>query len=262
MSCPLQSAWIDMNSDESVTCRGNPTDFGNENTKLVAASSSRDDVIPDWVTVALASWGALLSTTLGGMQILVWKRDRALLDVEAVVVSTSMPSLPDQRDPRLTAVEDKRGLERGLFLNVSVINRGRRTIQIIKVFFSDDKSEQQVTPRNLPAILDPNTRVDLTLQLEWVSNYGTQLRSMGALDALGRRHPVDRDALERVVREVAAIPTRVAKYKRKEGSDPRMDDEVTAFQAYDPAVLIQGATNKQISRFNRGPRSPQGERRT
>lgn len=150
-----------------------------------------------------------------------------------------MPADTNERDPRCVVVEDERGLERGLLLGLTAANRGQRPIQILRAYFDDGKAEQQVTARGLPAILEPGTRVELELQLEWVATHGEGLAEMGLLDGLGRKHPVDKDSKDSIVRSTAAVGTRVRKYRRKEGADPRMDEEVTAFPTFDAVVLVR-----------------------
>lgn len=159
--------------------------------------------------LGIAIWGAIVATVLAVREIVVWRRDRALLNVEASVVSTSVPSDPGERDPRLVVVPDHRGLDRSLFLAVSVANRGHRAIQITCVLFLSDKYEQQVSARGLPAVLEPTTRLDLVLQLEWIATHGANLVGCGVRDALGRMHHVEARVLKSLVDAVAAVPTRL-----------------------------------------------------
>lgn len=187
---------------------------------------------------AIAIWGAVVATVLAIREILIWRRDRPLLDVSGSVISVALPSTSDDRDSRFVIVTDHRGIEQGLFLGLGVANRGRRATQVVSAVFSDGKSEQQVAARQLPAVLEPNSRIDLVLQLEWISTHGANLVVCGVLDALGRRHHIPSAALRDLVEAVSGLPTRAQRYRRMEGADPRFDERVTAFQAFDPCVLV------------------------
>ena len=172
--------------------------------------------------LALAIWVAVSRRMPAVRELLAWRRDRAIVDVAAKIITVSMPSDTSERDPRCVVVEDQRGLERGLLLGLTATNRGHRPIQILRAYFDDGRSEQQVTARGLPAMLEPGTRVELELQLEWVATHGEGLAAMGLLDGLGRKHAVDAVSKDSIVRSTAAIATaRARKYRRKEGADPR-----------------------------------------
>ncbi len=61
---------------------------------------------------------------------------------------------------------------------------------------------------------------------------------MRVLNALGRKHQLENRLRERIISSTAAVPTRVGRHRRKEGTDHRLDEEVTAFQAFDRAILV------------------------
>ena len=201
--------------------------------------------------LALAIWGGALSSLLAVREVLVWRRDRAIVDVTAEIVTVSVPADTSDRDPRCVVVKDERGLERGLIVGLTAVNRGHRPIQILRAYFDDGKSEHQVTARGLPAVLEPGTRVELQLQPEWVATHGNALAAMGLLDGLGRKHAVVAETRDSIFRSIGMVETRVTRYRRKEGADPRMDDGVTAFQAFDPSVLIRHTTGRRPLRRSR-----------
>jgi hypothetical protein len=188
----------------------------------------------------LAVWGAILSTIIAIRQLVSWRQERTLVDVSAGIVqyAVSVDDADDPPDPRLIVVRGNGGLTFGLGLSVGVSNKGTRGVQISSVYFRDAKSEHQVSPSELPAVLEPNTRIDVMLQLEWIASLSSGNRSMGVLDALGRRHAVDTSAFGQIQDRIADLPTRNRKYRRKDGGSVDLAEEVEAFQAFDKATLV------------------------
>jgi hypothetical protein len=191
------------------------------------------------VEIALAVWGAVLSTVLALRQVIVWWRDRPMITVDVRLSRVALGLDPEDRDPRSVVVTNEKSLQEGVSLAVGVVNHGERATQVVSVVFEGSRAETQVVAVGLPAVLEPETRLDLRVQPEWVAMQGDDLRAVGVLDALGRKHTVSTAELRELVATVDALPTRVRRYKRKEDTDPRLDAEITAFQAHDRYVLIR-----------------------
>lgn len=188
---------------------------------------------------AIAVWGAVLATVLCVRELITWRRERIKLQVNLALPSQALSTDADDADQRLVRTEDDRGLPRGVFLLVSAANAGGSPVQIVSVYFEGEKYEHQVVPTGLPIVLEPNTGVDLRLQPEWMVSEAIGPKSVGVLDALGRRYPVSPELVEPVVAAARALPHRVRAYRRKEGVDERLDQTVSAFQTFDPVRLIR-----------------------
>jgi hypothetical protein len=188
---------------------------------------------------AIAVWGAVLATVLCVRELLTWRRERIKVQVKLTLATEALGSDADDPDRRLVRIEDDRGLPQGVCLLVSVANAGGTPVQIVSAYFAGEKYEHQVVPVGLPIVLEPNTGIDLRLQPEWMANEARGPKSVGVLDALGRRYPVSPEVVEPVVAAVRVLPHRVRAYKRKDGADERLDETVSAFQAFDAATLIR-----------------------
>lgn len=194
--------------------------------------------------VGLAIWGAVLSTLLFAREAFRWKAERPRLIVSCAIARFSVSEDGDT-DPRLVLEEDERGWSVGVAVRVQVANSGERSIQLVSIYIEHELNENQVIPSRLPVVLEPKTRVDFILQPEWFAE--PEIVSVGVLDALGRKHALPQDTLQRLMASVDQIATRIERYRRKENADSRLDDTVTAFQAFDHAVLVAKTTSERTA---------------
>lgn len=188
----------------------------------------------------LAVWGAAVSTVLAVREALKWWRDRPIIDVDARLVRIALASEGATNHPRQVAIVNERGIPEGVSLGFSITNSGNQAVQIVSLFFEGPTNEVQVTPADLPAVLEPRTGVSLEVQPEWISFFNpSKLGRVGALDALGTKHAITAASLQSLTVGVAGLPTRSATYKRKNDADTLLEPMVEAFQAFDRAVIVR-----------------------
>jgi len=123
-------------------------------------------------------------------------------------------------------------------VSISILNKGQRSTQIAAVFVESEGDDavhlQQIIPDGLPAILDPITRKEVTIQKEWIDTCGDRILSVGALDARGVRHEVRTEQFTALIKRCSELPSRVKKYRRRD--DPNAP-AIWAFPVKDRATL-------------------------
>ncbi len=150
-----------------------------------------------------------------------------------------------------TPVWVKRGhdtLLEEILISMTVTNEGERALQIVSVVIETLEERfitvREVTPPQLPHVLDPRTSVSFAVQKELIDD-SVAITFIGVVDALGRRHGLDRQQTQRPVEESWNLPTRVGVYRRKD--DP--EKMVRAFAAKDRTSINQ----RVIDTLNRKP---------
>jgi hypothetical protein len=90
-----------------------------------------------------------------------------------------------------------------------------------------------VIPSGLPALLEPNTQVQVEIQKEWLDDVAVV--RLGVLDALGRIHAINPKHPASLAQRSNALPSNKREYRHRETGDV-----VKAFQVKDKAVLTKG----------------------
>src|SRR6266542_2493417 len=113
-----------------------------------------------------------------------------------------------------TPVWVKRGhdtLLEEILISMTVTNEGERALQIVSVVIETLEERfitvREVTPPQLPHVLDPRTSVSFAVQKELIDD-SVAITFIGVVDALGRRHGLDRQQTQRPVEESWNLPTR------------------------------------------------------
>ena len=177
----------------------------------------------------LSIWGAGLATILGVIELVKYFRDKACIKVRA---NLSFRATNHSTDIKGTLVETEHGPNEVL-LSITAANHGRQALQITACLIEGVNGNlHQVIPVGLPALLEPNTQVQVEIQKEWLDL--AEVARIGVIDALGRIHEVGRSEVVRILTESKSLPSNKQKYKH------RMTGKMAvAFQVKDKAVLIQ-----------------------
>lgn len=178
----------------------------------------------------LALWGAMLATALGIMEFLKHLRDKPRIVVTA---DLSFRTTNKESDMKGTLVETKHGPNE-ILLAVAAANHGKQALQVTACLIEESNGNlQQVIPPGLPALLEPNTRVQVEIQKEWLDD--VNVVRLGVLDALGRVHAVDPTHVAELSQRCNALPSNKREYRNRETGEV-----VKAFQVKDKAVLTKG----------------------
>ena len=179
------------------------------------------------VALILSIWGAALATALAVVQIWKHVQDRPQIRVEAHL---SFLAIDADADTKGTMIQTEHGPQEVL-LTVNVVNQGLRPLQITACVVRESNGNVvQIVPDQLPVVLEPNTRVQCHIQKEWLDD--DEVSRFGVVDALGRTHSIDQNALGKLLSQCRKLPSNKASYRHKETGEM-----VKAFQAKDKATL-------------------------
>jgi hypothetical protein len=181
------------------------------------------------IQTLLGLWGGILATVLGIVQLVKHFRDRPRILVSA---SFSFRPTDSAADIRGTLVETEHGPNEVL-LSVTAANHGKQPLQITACLIEEVNGNlQQVIPAGLPALLEPNTQVQVEIQKEWLDD--VEVVRLGVIDALGRIHEIDRSQVAQLVHRSNTLPS-----NRREYRDRETGNIVKAFQVKDKAILTR-----------------------
>ena len=199
------------------------------------------------IELVLAVWGAVVATIIAIFEIQKEYRQRPKIKVDATL---SFRSCEEQGELRGVRLKVQRGpdimTEEALVL-VTIRNFGRQPNQICAVYVETENNVTQIIPTPLPAILDPNTSVTAEAQPEWFAPQildetphqpaellWVKVVSIGALDALGKKHSISKENLKTLAQACEKLPLRIGVFKNK-----RTGYFISAFQTKDRSVLVQ-----------------------
>ncbi len=168
-----------------------------------------------------------MATALAVVQIWKHVQDRPQIRVEAHL---SFLAIDADADTKGTMIQTEHGPQEVL-LTVNVVNQGLRPLQITACVVRESNGNVvQIVPDQLPVVLEPNTRVQCHIQKEWLDD--DEVSRFGVVDALGRTHSIDQNALGKLLSQCRKLPSNKASYRHKETGEM-----VKAFQAKDKATL-------------------------
>jgi len=183
----------------------------------------------DALQVVLALWGAVLATVLGIIEIIKHFRDKPRIVVSA---DLSFRAANKEANSKGTLIETDHGPNEVL-LAITAANHGKQALQITACLVEEANGNlQQVIPSGLPALLEPNTQVQVEIQKEWLDD--VKVLRLGVLDALGRIHAIDPTHVAQLVQKSNALPSNRREYRHRETGDV-----VKAFQVKDKVVLTK-----------------------
>ena len=178
----------------------------------------------------LAVWGSGLSTILGIVQLVKHFREKPRLRISAEFNLT--PTTPDE-ETKGRKVETPHGLQQAQIL-VRISNAGRRPMQVIACYVdlsgTEDANRVEIVPPEMPTTINPNTCAQCFLQTEWLES--ADVCAFGAIDALGKPHPIAKSSLKSLAEKCGALPG-----AGKQLVDPGTGEPVLAFFAKDPGVI-------------------------
>lgn len=195
----------------------------------------------------LSLYGAALATVLALGQLISWWGRRVNLEVVTGITRGAIDE-GERKSSRGTPVRVRRGdgdfWEEAL-VAIEVRNRGGTPVQIVAIlieFIEDGKvSSFQVFPDPLPSVLQPGTRIECSIQKEFL-DLAPAIVFFGVVDALGRRFAPARSESVAVISAAWTLPTRVGMYRRRDESH---GETVSAFQMKDRAQM---STSRPASR--------------
>lgn len=204
----------------------------------------------DWI----ALYGAVVATAVAVFQAATHFRDNPRITVGAAFTYCSASLDEQQPAARGTLRHVERNgvrLAEEMFISFTVINHGRRAVQISSIHCEELREAKlrtfELTPAPLPVTLEPLSSIEVNIQKEVVDMLDN-LTSMGAVDALGRRHKVSTNDAVEIARVSWNSPTRVSWYRRRDAPE---QPPVRAFQLQDQARLHSRPARP--SRFSRTP---------
>lgn len=170
--------------------------------------------------VGVSVYGAALATIIAITTFVGWWRSRVRVEVSTHFVRSALdPSEMD--DARGTAMQVQRGSEllwEEALIGLEVRNVGGKPVQIVAVLVESSERDGlqsfQVIPEPLPHVLDPGTRIEITVQKE-VLDMVSAITFLGVVDALGRRYAPPDDQTMRVVQSSWDSPTRVRRFRSR-----------------------------------------------
>ncbi len=179
--------------------------------------------------IALAIWGAAIATILAIKELAVLFFNKPKIKLNANFIYQGVDGNVD-RDSQ-TIVKNEHGNEQSVSISISCANSGTKSLQITSIFIEGtDGKLTQITPVNIPTILEPRTQVETQIQKEWFDI--NEVKDFGVLDALGHRHSLSTKSLEKIREECKKLPSSVKKFKHKDTGE-----EITAFQILDPSTV-------------------------
>lgn len=181
----------------------------------------------DTLKTILAIWGASLSTVLAVKSLISSVRDKPRIGVSADL--TFVPCAEND-DTKGTKYFTERGGWSEMRIELNVRNSGNKSLQIVSVYIEQVESTHQVFPENIPSILEPRTKLQTTIQKEWLDDANVQ--ELGVLDALGKRHAIEYIGLQKLISRCNDLPSEKRRYKHKETGE-----EVIAWKVADRSSL-------------------------
>jgi hypothetical protein len=181
------------------------------------------------IELILALWGAVISTILAIIKIISFVNDRPRIKVS---VDFSFSTYKEGNEIRGTLMEDEKRGTLEILLNFTVINSGKKPIQITGIIIKYNNSKYcQVIPRNFPVVLDPLSSIEAEIQKEWIDKEDVVF--IGVVDALGRKYPIKKDNLNNILVQSASLPSNKKMYRNKKSGEI-----VYAFKINDNGKLI------------------------
>lgn len=190
---------------------------------------------------ALAVYAAGLSTTTALVGFARMIRDRPSVAVHAAFAFASLSQDAEAAaTTRGTLVEmHEQGLMYECTVTLRIVNRGRRAVEVVAVLveglsYADSPtiSAHEIRPQGLPAVLEPLSSIETTIQKEHFDQ-NHLLLFLGVVDALGHRHAADDDDVRKMLETNQTLPTSIAVFQRRD--DPAK--KVTAWSTKDATAL-------------------------
>ncbi|MFF2051155.1 hypothetical protein ACFVU2_06085 [Leifsonia sp. NPDC058194] len=189
----------------------------------------------------IAVYGAVLATAIAVAQGVNALRRRVRVGVSASLHYSQL-NASDREASHGTPIRVKRDHDshwEEVLLHLSVRNEGGVPVQIVAVVIESlkrngDLAISQFSPEPLPHVLDPGTRIEITMQKEPIDMLDN-LTFLGVLDALGRRYSPKPIEIRNVVGQSWSMPTRVREYVRRDDATAH----VLAYQNRERSALIE-----------------------
>ena len=187
----------------------------------------------------LSLYGAALATILALAQFIAWLRRRVNLEVVTGITRGAVDEgeRESSKGTPICVRRDDSDLWEEALVAIEIRNRGGTPVQIVGVlveFIEDGKlSSFQVIPEPLPSVLQPVTRIECSIQKEFL-DFAPAIVFFGVVDELGRRFAPARSESVAVISASWKLPTRVGNYRRRDGKD---GETVSAFQMKDRAQM-------------------------
>jgi hypothetical protein len=195
------------------------------------------------VESVLSVYGAVLATSIALAQFVTWWRKRVRVEVRTRIVRSSLGGVEPQIS-RGTAVRVVRHADEfweEILVGLEVRNKGGTPVQIVAVLveFVDSGmvTSFQIVPDPLPSVLQPGTRIECSVQKEFLDS-ASAVTFFGVVDALGRRYAPPKAESIDVIGSSWCLPTRIGQFRsRKDANAP----PVSAFPARDRAQMSQSS---------------------
>ncbi len=210
---------------------------------------------------AIAIYGAALATLIAIGQGLAAVRHRARVGVSVGFTFTALDE-SNRESAHGTPLQFDRGGESSweeALLRLTIRNEGGVPIQVVAVVIESLKQDgelniSQFAPEPLPHVLEPGTRIEITMQKEPIDMLDN-VAFFGVTDALGRRYAPKVEEVRGAVRQSWDLPTRVRKYSRRD--DPAAPP-ILAYQNRERESLISTArtSKKAVALVRRQTASP------
>ena len=194
--------------------------------------------------LVLAAWGAVVATTVAIFEIAKEYRQRPKIKVDA---SMLFRSCGEDEETHGVKIKDPNWGADETIVTVTIRNFGLQPIQICAVYVETETDITQVIPTGFPVILQPKTSVTTNVQPEWFAPVkldkkpdetaglqSEQVVSIGLFDALGKKHPINKENLKPLTESCRELPLRVGIYKHK-----LTGDLVTAFQTKEQVIMMK-----------------------
>jgi hypothetical protein len=183
----------------------------------------------------LSIYGAALATILALAQFIHWWSRRMRIAVVARIERQAL-GLGEHDSCKGTPLQVTRHGDEfweEALVTVEVRNKGGTPVQIVAVvidFVEEGKlSTFQIVPEPLPSVLQPGTRVECSIQKEFL-DFAPAVVFFGVVDALGRRFaPPLAESID-VIESSWKLPSRIGRYRR---SGDTVGPVVSAFPVRD-----------------------------
>lgn len=165
----------------------------------------------DIISLAIAIWGAILSTVLAVIYVYDKIMDKGKVYVHADIERLDHPNSPHPPDPH-EKFENR--------VRLTVINCGRRAVQVLGIVLIEAASDEKwimhkITPSGFPVVLEPETTIEPVITIQWL-HYHKNAIWLGVVDALGRMYGLSRAELESLLDEAEQLPSTVLWAVRKD----------------------------------------------
>lgn len=192
-----------------------------------------DNTIKDILSI----WGALLSTALGILQFIKHNSDKPKISVTA---NLTYSTCSEEDSVKGTKVLDDHNSWHEVLINIGIINRGNKAIQISAVILETENEnniryEMRIIPNGFPVVLNPLCSVDVNIQKEWIDY--ENVTCFGVVDGVGGYHCIPKETFHKLWLQSNNLPSNKKKYVRKD--NPK--EVVMAFQQKDKGILVRKA---------------------